>query len=156
MGKEARRTLEHALGTMPRHDPRTHVSATPSRWDSTEPRLAPEALTKSKYAWSHFGMFPIELKKRLNIYYRERCVLSGRHGQRSKEDPRACLGHHAKAGPSDPCSGHPEPVGLDRAPASTEVPGRSQASPRSPCPYEKCGSRPLRLGWTEPRRFQAV
>ncbi|KAK9113652.1 hypothetical protein Syun_020449 [Stephania yunnanensis] len=42
MDKEARRTLEHALGTMPRQDPRTHDPATPSRWDLTEPRLAPE------------------------------------------------------------------------------------------------------------------
>ncbi|KAK9121126.1 hypothetical protein Syun_018743 [Stephania yunnanensis] len=60
------------------------------------------------------------LRKRLNIYYKERCVLSrGRHGQRGKEDPRACFGHHAKGRPLDPWSDHPEPMGLDQAPAST-------------------------------------
>ncbi|KAK9114824.1 hypothetical protein Syun_021621 [Stephania yunnanensis] len=41
MDMVARKTLEHALGTMPRQDPRTHGSAIPSRWDSTEPRLTP-------------------------------------------------------------------------------------------------------------------
>ncbi|KAK9121127.1 hypothetical protein Syun_018744 [Stephania yunnanensis] len=48
MGKEARRTLEHALGTMPREDPRTHGPATPSRLDSTEPPLAPEVPGRSQ------------------------------------------------------------------------------------------------------------
>ncbi|KAK9155822.1 hypothetical protein Sjap_003302 [Stephania japonica] len=38
-------------------------------------------------------------------------------GNSDKEGPRACLGHHAKAKTHRPWSGHPEPVGLDRAPA---------------------------------------
>ncbi|KAK9148657.1 hypothetical protein Scep_007414 [Stephania cephalantha] len=38
---------------------------------------------------------------------------------------------------SDPWSGHPEPVGLNRAPASTPVPGHGQAPPSSSCPVEK-------------------
>ncbi|KAK9148850.1 hypothetical protein Scep_007607 [Stephania cephalantha] len=68
-----------------------------------------------------------------------------------KDDPRACLGHHAKARPSDPWFGHPEPVGLNRAPASTSVPGHGQAPPSSSCPVEKHGPRPLRRGEIESR-----
>ncbi|KAK9113627.1 hypothetical protein Syun_020424 [Stephania yunnanensis] len=50
---------------------------------------------------------------------------------------RAYLGHHAKVSPSSPCSDHPEPVGLVRAPASTDAPERTQARLGSSCPLEK-------------------
>ncbi|KAK9157156.1 hypothetical protein Scep_003730 [Stephania cephalantha] len=74
------------------------------------------------------------------------------HLSQQQGGPRACLGHHAKASPSSPCSDHPEPVGLGRAPASTRsVPGgpRPLAAPvrRETCTTSRDVGRPSASGY---------
>ncbi|KAK9127939.1 hypothetical protein Syun_016736 [Stephania yunnanensis] len=125
-------------------------------WRRGEPMQVPWARVRSRLGPSNAEPRQVPWA-RLNIYYRERCVLSqGRHGQRSKDDPRACLGHHAKARPLDPWSATLSRWGSTEPRLAPEPPGRSRAPPSNPCPLEKHGQRPLRRGWAKSRRFQAV
>ncbi|KAK9155911.1 hypothetical protein Sjap_003391 [Stephania japonica] len=95
------------------------------------------------------GCFLLELRKRLNIYYKGRW-LSPRGGMDNsdKEGPRARFGHHAKAKTHGPWSGHPESVGLDPEPRLSTLrawtrPGTTRRSPPS---LEKHEPRPLKRG----------
>ncbi|KAK9132883.1 hypothetical protein Scep_012411 [Stephania cephalantha] len=98
------------------------VKAVPSGWaraDLGKSRGTGTGGLRSKCAWSHLVMFPIGGRGNGLTSTIRRGGLSWGNKGTVKDDPRACLGHHAKARPSDPWSGHPEPVGLDRAPANT-------------------------------------
>ncbi|KAK9081906.1 hypothetical protein Syun_030743 [Stephania yunnanensis] len=72
----------------------------------------------------------------------------GWHGHGSKEDPRACLGHHAKARPSDPWFGHPAGGTRPEPRLTPSVLGTARHH-QAVLSVEKHGPRPLRCGEPE-------
>ncbi|KAK9166672.1 hypothetical protein Scep_001863 [Stephania cephalantha] len=80
-----------------------------SYWDKNPLARARPRLGTSKVAPCHGQGIPWQGLTNLDLGVDPGGLSQGRDGHGSKEDPRACLGHHAKARPSDPWSGHPVP-----------------------------------------------